>query len=62
MDQPNLKMKQCRCLDVVKDYDYKIMYHPGKANEVVDALSWKATGAPNRDLCLRLMVVIPLLE
>ena len=26
-------------LDVVKDYDCEILYHPAKANMVVDALS-----------------------
>ncbi|KAJ9562159.1 LOW QUALITY PROTEIN: hypothetical protein OSB04_007319 [Centaurea solstitialis] len=32
-------LRQQRWLDVVKDYDYEILYHPGKANVVVDALS-----------------------
>ncbi|XP_052622433.1 uncharacterized protein LOC128127784, partial [Lactuca sativa] len=39
MDQPNLNMRQRRWLDVVKDYDCEILYHPGKANVVADALS-----------------------
>ncbi|KAJ9542679.1 LOW QUALITY PROTEIN: hypothetical protein OSB04_029185 [Centaurea solstitialis] len=37
LEQPNLNM----CLDVVKDYDCEILYHPGKANVVADALSRK---------------------
>ncbi|KAJ9539430.1 hypothetical protein OSB04_032163 [Centaurea solstitialis] len=42
LDQPNLNMRQRRWLDVVKDYDCEILYHPGKANVVADALSRKA--------------------
>ena len=32
-------MRQRRWLELVKDYDLEIHYHPGKANVVVDALS-----------------------
>ena len=39
MDQSNLNMIQRRWLDEVKDYDCKILYHPGKADVVSDALS-----------------------
>jgi hypothetical protein len=28
-------------LELIKDYDLQIHYHPGKANLVADALSWK---------------------
>ncbi|GJU15737.1 reverse transcriptase domain-containing protein, partial [Tanacetum coccineum] len=34
-------MRQRRWLDIVKDYDCEILYHPGKANVVADALSRK---------------------
>ena len=44
MDQPNLDMSQHRWLDVVKSYNYEILYHPGKANVVTDALSLKVSG------------------
>ena len=39
MDQPDLNMRQHKWLDVVKDYDFKILYHPGKVNVVADALT-----------------------
>ncbi|GKA96169.1 reverse transcriptase domain-containing protein [Tanacetum coccineum] len=34
-------MRQRRWLDLVKDYDCEILYHPGQANVVADALSRK---------------------
>jgi hypothetical protein len=36
-------MRQRRWLELIKDYDLKIHYHPGKANVVEDALSRKAS-------------------
>ena len=46
MDQLNLNMRQHRTLDVVKDYDYVILYHPGNANVIIDALSRKMASGP----------------
>jgi DNA-binding MarR family transcriptional regulator len=40
--QSELNMRQRRWLELVKDYDLEIHYHPGKANVVVDALSRKS--------------------
>ena len=37
--QNELNMQQRRWLELVKDYDLEIHYHPGKANVVADALS-----------------------
>ena len=37
--QKDLNMRQCRWLELVKDYDSNISYHPRKANVVADALS-----------------------
>ena len=39
--QPDLNLPQRRWLELVKDYDLGINYHPGKANVVADALSQK---------------------
>jgi hypothetical protein len=35
-------MRQRRWLELVKDYDLEIHYHPSKANVVADALSSKS--------------------
>ncbi|WVZ80276.1 hypothetical protein U9M48_027767 [Paspalum notatum var. saurae] len=40
--QPELNMRQRRWLELIKDYDTEIHYHPGKANVVADALSRRA--------------------
>jgi hypothetical protein len=37
--QTNLNLRQRRWLELMKDYDLGINYHPGKANVVADALS-----------------------
>jgi hypothetical protein len=37
--QSNLNLRQRRCLELIKDYDLGINYHPEKANVVADALS-----------------------
>jgi hypothetical protein len=37
--QSNLNLRQRRWLELIKDYDLGINYHPEKANVVVDALS-----------------------
>jgi hypothetical protein len=34
-------MRQRRWLELIKDYELEIHYHPGKANVVVDALNHK---------------------
>jgi hypothetical protein len=40
--QADLNMRQRRWLELIKDYDLEVHYHPGKANVVADALSQKA--------------------
>jgi hypothetical protein len=37
--QPDLKLRQRRWLELIKDYDFGINYHPVMANVVADALS-----------------------
>jgi hypothetical protein len=39
--QPDLNMGQRRWLELIKDYELEVYYHPRKANVVVDALSRK---------------------
>jgi hypothetical protein len=39
--QNDLNLKQRRWLELIKDYDLGIYYHPGKANVVANALSRK---------------------
>ena len=40
--QRELNLRQRRWLELIKDYDCVIDYHPGKANVVADALSRKS--------------------
>jgi hypothetical protein len=40
--QNDLNMRQRRWIELIKDYDLSLQYHPGNANVVADALSRKA--------------------
>jgi len=40
-DQKELNMRQRRWIKFLKDYDFELLYHSGKANVVADALSRK---------------------
>ena len=37
-------MRQRKWMEYLKDYDFTLHYHPGKANVVADALSWESRG------------------
>src|SRR5262249_34145160 len=43
--QKELNVRQRRWIELLKDYDCQILYHPGKANVVADALSRKSMGS-----------------
>jgi len=45
--QKDLNLRQQRWMELLKDYDCTILYHPGKANVVADALSRKSMGSLN---------------
>ena len=62
MDQLNLNMRQHGWLDVVKDYNCEILYHLGKANVVVDALSCKLTSSSVGSLGMRISIDSQLLD
>jgi len=40
-DQKELNMRQRKWMEYLKDYDFKLLYHLGKANVVADTLSRK---------------------
>ena len=40
-DQKELNMRQRRWMEFLKDYDFELLYHAGKANVMADVLSRK---------------------
>ena len=40
--QPKLNMRERRWLELIKEYNLEVHYHPGKANVVANALSIKS--------------------
>jgi hypothetical protein len=56
--QPELNLRQRRWLELIKDYNLKVHYHPGKANVVADALSQKSYQFDEESLPLSHSVVL----
>ena len=50
--QSELNMRQQRWLELIKDYNLEVHYHPGKANVVADALSRKSHQVEEESLSL----------
>ncbi|KAI3687208.1 hypothetical protein L1987_80902 [Smallanthus sonchifolius] len=55
-------MRQRRWLELLKDYDCEILYHPGKANVVADALSRKNESEPTRIKACQLIITPDLMS
>ena len=47
---------------MVKDYECEILYHPGKANVVADALSHRMASSAIGGLYMRISIDSPLLD
>lgn len=45
LQQKDLNIRQRRWMELLEDYNCVILYHPGKANVVADALSQKSMGS-----------------
>nr|GEY11754.1 hypothetical protein [Tanacetum cinerariifolium] len=56
LNQKELNFRQQRWIELLSDYDYKIRYHPGKANVVDDALIQKERDKPLRVQALMMTV------
>ena len=50
-DQKELNMRQRRWMEFLKDYDFELKYHPGKANVVADALIRKSLHMSSLMMC-----------
>ncbi|KAI3681046.1 hypothetical protein L6452_35828 [Arctium lappa] len=61
-DQKDLNMQQRRWLELLKYYDCELLYHPGKANVVADALSRKSYGSEIKVSLSRIDVMSSLVE
>ena len=45
LQHKDLNLRQRKWVELLKDYDCTILYHPGKADVVADALSRKSMGS-----------------
>ena len=55
-------MRHRKWLDVVKYYDYEILYHSCKANVVADTLNRRVVSTPIQDMCIMMTVMTVVLE
>ncbi|KAI3698239.1 hypothetical protein L6452_31352 [Arctium lappa] len=60
--QKELNMRQRSWLELLKDYDCELLYHPGKANVVTDALSRKEYSGRLQAKLTRIELVSSLME
>ncbi|KAD3640786.1 hypothetical protein E3N88_30009 [Mikania micrantha] len=60
--QKELNMRQRRWIELLKDYDCEILYHPGKANVVADALSRKEEHEPIRVTVMKIVISSDLVD
>ena len=60
--QKELNLRQRRWMELLKDYDCTINYHPGKANVVADALSRKFTSSLSYMKTIKLPLMVELRE
>ena len=60
--QKELNLRQRGWMELLKDYDYTIHYHHGKANVVADALSRKSTGSLAYMQIIQLPLMVELRE
>ena len=60
--QKELNLRKMKWMELLKDYDCTIDYHPGKANVVADALSRKSTGSLAYMQTIQLPLMVELRE
>ncbi|GKE33789.1 hypothetical protein Tco_1453111 [Tanacetum coccineum] len=62
LEKKDPNMRQRRWLDLLKDYDCEVRYHPGKTNVVADALSQKEREKVTWIYSLRMIVTSDLFD
>ena len=60
-NQSKLNMRQRKWLELIKDYNLEVHYHPRKANVVADALSRKSHQVEEESLSLNHLRCQPIL-
>ncbi|KAI3691955.1 hypothetical protein L6452_31758 [Arctium lappa] len=61
-DQKELNMRQRRWLELLKDYDCELQYHPGKANIVADTLSRKEYSGSVKTSLARIEIILNFID